>query len=332
MSDVRVQTWSRYFRQLTGATAEEHSVATAQAVFGVPEHLVRYWRQKAIDPTYKSGPVGGWRYSKFGDYDRGSIEWIVRILLQANPRFSCVHLVQWLNTFGYVVNVKYVQRLLHAMDFTVKRIGYTKILKYTWANLRYFIEYVADIRTVPLASIKFLDEARFESRDLMPVYGRGVRGKRIKLRDAAASITESYTVTLCISTVGTPLTVCNVHAGTNSAVDFVATLTHLRSINFLTPGDVLVVDNAPIHECAHTSGTSFRAARRRSAFAASASVFTRVECVRRRVCRCEKRHAPTSARWRSIFVRSVFCIRSCSPCACTRVLLSCSVPLDRLIE
>jgi len=127
-----------------------------------------------------------------------------------------------------------------------------QILKYTWANLRYFIEYVADIRTVPLASIKFLDEARFESRDLMPVYGRGVRGKRIKLRDAAASITESYTVTLCISTVGTPLTVCNVHAGTNSAVDFVATLTHLRSINFLTPGDVLVVDNAPIHECART--------------------------------------------------------------------------------
>jgi len=130
---------------------------------------------------------------------------------------------------------------------SVKQISYKKRNKFTVENLGYFVDYAHAVRQIPWRHLKFLDEARFESRDLMPAHGRSVRNVPLVLTDAAAAINASYTVTMAVSAVGQCVRIPSFHSGINDADNFLSVIMELIDTGFIGRGDVLVLDNAPIH-------------------------------------------------------------------------------------
>ena len=50
--------------------------------------------------------------------------------------------------------------------WSYKNVKYKSPLKYTAANLRYYVQYVTGIVRYPMDRLKFLDESRFDAKSL----------------------------------------------------------------------------------------------------------------------------------------------------------------------
>jgi hypothetical protein len=59
---------------------------------------LRYWKQKALDPSFHSGSWGGRKWSKFSDEDMASIALLIWAKLKRQPCSRIPEFVRMLNT------------------------------------------------------------------------------------------------------------------------------------------------------------------------------------------------------------------------------------------
>lgn len=153
-------------------------------------------------------------------------------------------------------------------------------LKFTVANMTYYVDYAFAIQTLDWFRLKYLDETSFSARgmhafydahahacvhdasvisrfiasltlcvvccvELNVKYGYAPKGERLVVRnDSDENVTYSVTVTTSL-TGG--LAVSTMREGSNSAIDFLNYVLGLIRIGFITNGDILICDNASIH-------------------------------------------------------------------------------------
>jgi len=75
-----------HLRALVGTTADEKSDWEAMRTFQVTRGLTRYWKQKVVDPFWKSGTWGGGgRATKFTSIDQMVIDALINEYIKQDP-------------------------------------------------------------------------------------------------------------------------------------------------------------------------------------------------------------------------------------------------------
>jgi hypothetical protein len=86
---------------------------------------------------------------------------------------------------------RFVDRVFHSWKYSTKVAKYKNVLKYTNANIRYYVEYTSAIVNLPHLRLKYLDESRFESRSLKRKRGVSAAGRQLHgLIDRAGALTD----------------------------------------------------------------------------------------------------------------------------------------------
>jgi transposase len=239
--------------------AHRHGVKqAARRMLVVTPRFVGYHQKKALDPTFHPGKHGGRRYSQFSPERQAMIELFVWGKLKADPTLRVYDYVTALAVeAGVTVNRWWIDRLFARWGFTWKKPMYKQLLKYTAANIIHTVHYVVSIRDVPLHRLKYLDEASFASRSLRRARALSEKGRPVHIT-SNNSISETYTVTILTKLDAVePVVVSNFRTDTNTAEDFLNCVRQLVVEFHLWHGDVLVLDNAPVH-CAERFTTELR--------------------------------------------------------------------------
>jgi len=232
-------------------SAERSYAGTAATLGGtVTEDFVQYHRHKFLDIDWHAGGHGGLRWTAFGDRS-AEVHLFVYALIREDPTQTAGQLARRVFTGLHVeVSDRWVQRLVKRWGFTWKKPMHVQLLKYTGENIAYTAQFVVGIKDFPLLHLKYADECHFESRSLRRTRGLAERGRSLSLV-SSASLTESYSIT-CLTTLSEtfPVVCSNPRVGTNTAYDFALWVESLVDAGHLNAGDVLVVDNSPVHVAA----------------------------------------------------------------------------------
>jgi len=139
------------------------------------------------------------------------------------------------------------------MGITSQKAKHRHPLKYTLRNALYTAQYLLGVQALHWSCIHFVDETRMDSRLLREMAWAEVgRGVEIQRQDAQI---ESWSVTLLTD-------LRNQHGfvlsqpiqGTNSAVDHLESIVNWLEHGVLLAGDVLILDNASIHNSVEVLG------------------------------------------------------------------------------
>ena len=149
------------------------------------------------------------------------------------------------------VSVSTISRTIrNDLDLTYKRLTKPAAERFTYDNLRYTEAFMHYLHQQNSTRIKYFDEAGFNTRDSTPTYGHSERGlPAVECHRYAKS--ANVTLNLLIGIHG--VMYCNVIDGATDIPqylsffgDAVGSYTD-DGLNALSPGDIVVVDNAPVH-------------------------------------------------------------------------------------
>jgi len=139
--------------------------------------------------------------------------------------------------------------MLQSWGWTQKKKQRKQINKFKIPNLTYYSVFLHEVKKIPFSKLKFIDESRFNSRDIRRDYVYGPSGERVDCVDTEPLTGGlSYTMILMTSlnTKSAPFRF-TIKPGTNSQVDFLEFFMYLCEKGYLETGDVLVMDNCSIH-------------------------------------------------------------------------------------
>jgi len=112
--------------------------------------------------------------------------------------------------------------------------------------VEYYVEYIQAVRQLSRDRLKYCDESHFSSRELRQARGWSPKGEVLEV-EGTSSISESYSITLATSHVGSPFYLSSPREGTNTSIDFLKFVLELICAKFLSSGDIFVLDNSAIH-------------------------------------------------------------------------------------
>jgi hypothetical protein len=69
--------------------------------------------------------------------------------------------------YGVSLDRNWISRALRRIGYSQKLISHRSWHKYTPENLKDYVDFLADVRSIPLGRIKFLDEAHFNSKGII---------------------------------------------------------------------------------------------------------------------------------------------------------------------
>jgi hypothetical protein len=75
--------------------------------------------------------------------------------------------------------LRWIERVFKRWKFSSKNVKYKNVRKFTNANIRYYLEYTTAIVNLPVLNLKYLDEARFESRSLKRKRGVSAQNRQL---------------------------------------------------------------------------------------------------------------------------------------------------------
>jgi hypothetical protein len=84
--------------------------------------------------------------------------------LRIDPLRTQQQLARSLETYGFAVSKGFVQRACKRIGFSSKGVSHKHENKFSIENVLYYADFLTLIRTVPWITLKFSDEASFESR------------------------------------------------------------------------------------------------------------------------------------------------------------------------
>jgi len=97
--------YSRAVQQVA-ALSGHVSESTIAACLGETRKFVRYWAQKAEDPTFHPGTVGGARHTLFTEEGQHLVDAMLFNELRRNPRWPCREFAALLNGRGMPVDAR----------------------------------------------------------------------------------------------------------------------------------------------------------------------------------------------------------------------------------
>lgn len=121
------------------------------------------------------------------------------------------------------------------------------VQKYTPENITYYTCWVTLVPLIPITQLKFCDESHFMSRQLHHNLSVSPIGVHPYLHNAT-NLMESFSLTLLLNLSNTtnPFFI-NLHAGSNTELDFLAFVHAVVAAGQLQDRDFLVVDNVTVH-------------------------------------------------------------------------------------
>lgn len=155
------------------------------------------------------------------------------------------------------INISYIQQIFRRWRWHAKIPAVKQIQKYSSENINHYLRFVhyfhtnrrytLGIVTIPWEKLKFLDEVHFIPKDNCKRKIFGAIGEPA-IMVPNLSIKETYTMTLMttLSDAQTPV-VCDVRTETSSGHDFARFISFLITFGYLSNGDYLILDNAPVH-------------------------------------------------------------------------------------
>jgi len=157
---------------------------------------------------------------------------------------------QWLIDLNpnWTVSREWLSQLFQSWRWSFKKPHAYQVQKYTAENIQYYCRYVEQIAVIPWVRLKFLVEASFESRNLAhntAVFPVGTR-MYFPSRDRLDRTLTMTIMTTLDPNAARPI-VCDLREGTNTALTFFQFAVYLLAFGHLVAGDVLVLDNARIH-------------------------------------------------------------------------------------
>ena len=149
------------------------------------------------------------------------------------------------------VSIQTISRAIrNDLDFTYKRLTKPAAERFTFDNLRYTEVFMHYLHQQVASRIKFFDESGFNTRDSTPVYGHSERGlPAVEVHRYSKS--SNLTLNLLIGMHG--VMHCNVIEGATDIPQYLSFFGDAigayteDGLNALSPGDIVVVDNAPVH-------------------------------------------------------------------------------------
>jgi transposase len=121
--------------------------------------------------------------------------------------------------------------------------------KYTAENIAYYDTYMRLVQYIPWLHLKFLDETHFDPVDCTRRRTYGLTGTATRV-PTAYPLGQRYSVTIMLSLTpddhGGPV-FFDLFNHTNTAMDFLRFLRFLVEGNHLQRGDILILDNATVH-------------------------------------------------------------------------------------
>lgn len=123
---------------IAAAVSSGEGVANVMKRFECTRGEARYWGQRALDPTWHIGELGGQRNTVF----EPEVEAVVHALLwaevKANPVRNVLQFAQVLRHNGWDVNAQWVRRTFNRWRFTTKKPTFRSINKYQPQNIIYY--------------------------------------------------------------------------------------------------------------------------------------------------------------------------------------------------
>jgi len=219
------------------------------ASFFVSQRKARYWGTKFISPqTFHPNSHGGARHWKWPLNKRIAFETALWRILRTNPTLSGHQIVSQLNLFGFDdVQESFVRQTLQRWRWSLKRPTHLQLQKFSQGNLLRYVRYAVGILQVPVAKIKYLDEAHFVSRELQTKQAWGERGEKVYVfSNANLKTSFSLTVLTRLDSADSSV-VADIHYESNTQWDFMAFIIYCIQSGALLAGDYLVLDNAAVH-------------------------------------------------------------------------------------
>jgi len=109
-------------------------------------------------------------------------------------------------------------------------------------------DYLIDVAGVPLHHLKFMDETSIDYRKLHRSYGYSVRGRRLHVTRGWFPAGPNYTMSVMTSLSAPGGFICSTpRTVSNTSYDFLLFLVEVARAGHLKAGDVLVLDNASVH-------------------------------------------------------------------------------------
>lgn len=130
--------------------------------------------------------------------------------------------------------------------------------KYTEENLLRYGCYLIVVRSLPLPTLHFLDEAHFDHRDFARSRVCGPRNSSRRVVITEYPLGERYSSTVLLSPGAVRPLRFGIRTETNSQWDFLHFLLEAAATGAFQPGDFLILDNARIHFAAESQDLLIR--------------------------------------------------------------------------
>ena len=109
-------------------------------------------------------------------------------------------------------------------------------------------DYLVEVVGVPLQHLKFMDETSIDYRKLHRSHGYAVHGRRLHVARGWFPAGPNYTMSVMTSLTAPGGFVCSTpRTASNTSYDFLLFLVELARAGHLKAGNVLVLDNASVH-------------------------------------------------------------------------------------
>lgn len=215
--------------------------------------VTRAWLSWINDKNVESKPKGPTKGSTMS-LDQNDLHYI-EFLKRERPSISLREIHnKLLENCNKIIHESTISRALKqnlpAGEFTRKRLCKPARERFTSDNLKYTEALMYYLSQKDVHRIKYFDEAGFNSRDCSPIYGHALRGERAVEVSSKAKSTN-LTLNLMIGVNG--VVHCNIVDGATDTIQYLNFFDQAidsytdEGYHALVPGDIVVVDNAPVH-------------------------------------------------------------------------------------
>lgn len=104
---VRETKWATVLRQSVGLDGQAMPLADVQLLHRVPKRFATYWAEKAADPAFHAGELGGARHFLLSSAGQRAAEQLLWATVAADPMQNMAELARGLKAQGYPVDRRF---------------------------------------------------------------------------------------------------------------------------------------------------------------------------------------------------------------------------------
>jgi len=238
-------------------------------VFGVSFDTARYWHRKELDPTFRNGQHGGYRRGNvvcrdcltcaslrdntmvFVDHGGDvAAQALLYVIVCEHPEATLGQLLQLCQQQQLMagVSLDWIQKTIaDVWGWSWRDARIVSQNKFAPNNVQYWGEFASLVPEIDWRRLKFMDESHCVSKDLSRSKRCSPVGKTLRVFDEFPNETRlTLSVLTAVDKPRAPL-FYSITADINDRWSFFTFVMDAIDAGYIGAGDILVVDNAPIH-------------------------------------------------------------------------------------